>query len=126
MIIFATRMTHKKYYTVFNKISSIFLILVLAWLTVSIPFVYAAQQKAELAQGADTGSGKNNVQDNKDPFANTTEEKTVSSTTVSEEYIHHMDLPVHPWIVIASQHLPHISPLYIAFHGELLSPPPEA
>lgn len=61
------------------------------------------------------------------PFANTTEEKTESSTSLSfsEEYLHEH----HEQLTNLDDILKHAkcghSALYIAFHGELLSPPPE-
>lgn len=99
------------------------MILALAWLTVSIPFVYAAQQivSAEIA-ASDKIDNSNNSDNN--PFANTTEEKNPVNSL--SEYLHDMHsadyqatcklMPVH--------HL-HV-PTYIAFHGELTIPPPKA
>lgn len=111
--------------------SGIFMMLVLVWLTVSTPFVNAFQMKmadreAQLHKDCgDSCKGASNSDCN--PFANTTEEKTESSAslTFSEEYLHehHEHLTTLDDIL---QHARHgHSDLYIAFHGELLSPPPE-
>jgi hypothetical protein len=111
-----------------HRIASIFMILALLWLTVSIPFVYSAQQKmAEKEKAALTmhaASEKNG--DGSNPFTNTTEEKTPSGAVniLSEEYLHHTDELFH----IAGIWLKHTGQYtvaeYIAFHGELLCPPP--
>jgi len=81
----------------------------LLWLTVSLPFVVSAKEKYKTVQLADQG--------------NTTEEK--APAPISEEYIH--EHPEHCWsyIDLNRQYKLHHYPLYIAFHGELISPPPE-
>jgi hypothetical protein len=106
-------------YTIAKKTSSIFMALTLLWLTVSLPFVYESQQEA---QKIETGAASND--DN--PLASTTEEKAPSPTTLSEEYLHHTDELEHPWTAIQHHHRNFPSSLYIAFHGELISPPPDA
>ncbi len=93
------------------------MMLALAWLTVSTPFVYASQQQVAAQKAADT-KGSN-------PFANTTEEKTESGPNTLSEYLH--DAHEHFQYVPAQQqnHKCHSSDLYYAFHPELISPPPE-
>jgi hypothetical protein len=109
-------------------LSSVFMILTLAWLTVSLPFVNAAQQQAT-EQGssasdnpltAEEGDNSNN------PFGNTTEEKTSSNfNSLSEEDLHDAHSYDHYVIVPSAEYkLEHVS-TYIAFHGELISPPPD-
>ncbi len=93
--------------------------LTLLWLTVSLPFVYASQQETQKIEASAAVNDDN-------PLASSTEEKTPSPTTLSEEYLHHTDEPVHPWTVIQNHHRHFQSSLYIAFHGELISPPPDA
>ena len=108
-----------------HKVSGIIMILALAWLTVSIPFVYAAQQKvaAEIAASDKTDSDSNS--DN-NPFANTTEEKTPSGPNTLSEYLHETHSADHQ-IVAQRMHIHHIQvATYIAFHGELTGPPPKA
>ncbi len=118
---------------VYRWSSGVFQILVLLWLTVSTPFVFSFQQKMNLGESrslqvpAPSPTDKDEKSDC-NPFANTTEEKTESGSTVnfSEEYLHEHHEPES----FLSDLLKHArcghSPLYIAFHGELLSPPPEA
>lgn len=101
-------------------LSAVFLVLVLAWLTVSLPFVYEARSGiCKITNGAITGS------DN--PFAGATEEKAPSNTLVSvvEEYLHHDDHDLSIYLLETSNTQLHAQEsAYIAFHGELLVPPP--
>jgi len=90
--------------------SSLLMIVALCWLTVSLPFVFAAKQKYQSIQLADTG--------------NTTEEKV--PTTFSEEYLHQDTEHEYSFTDLNRQYNIHHYPLYIAFHGELISPPPES
>lgn len=113
--------------------SGIFQMMVLLWLTVSTPFVVSFQQQMNKSESrflqvpAPASSDKEDEKSTTNPFANTTEEKTESgASTLSEEYLHEHHEPE----AFLSDRLKHAkcghSPLYIAFHGELLSPPPEA
>lgn len=109
-------------------LSSVFMILTLVWLTVSLPFVNGAQQQAtEQSSSAKADNPLNSdEEDNNNPFANTTEEKTSNGfNTLSEEYLHDPHSFDHYVIVPSVEYkLQHVS-TYIAFHGELISPPPD-
>ena len=103
-------------------ISCIFMMLALAWLTVSFPVVNAAQQIAK--EQKVNGPGDEDKSGN--PFANTTEEKTSSnSNSFSEEYLH--DTHSADYYVPVSSIEYHIEhhPTYIAFYGDLETPPPD-
>ena len=95
----------------------------LVWLTLSLPFVYAAQQEqVAIAKAHHTHTDD----DSSNPFANTTEEKAPTSVNLSEEYLHHHE-EISQLADIKLQHTHyHSYDVYVAFHGELLSPPPEA
>jgi len=112
-------------YNIKHRFSSVMMILALVWLTISLPYVYAAQQK--LVKENTSLAKENSAKDanNGNPFANTTEEKAPGNTTISEEYLHHYEEPVYlsPDKLDHSHHLSYDT--YVAFHGELLSPPPE-
>lgn len=98
------------------------MVLTLAWLTVSTPFVYADQQiKKEAA--AKKGETK---QENRNPFSNTTEEKTENGNSTLSEYLHEFHLHEQSFVIITSYYKCHPSDLYFAFHPELVSPPPKA
>lgn len=113
-----------------RRVSGIFMMLVLLWLTVSTPIVTAfqiqvAEYEKEMKKNAKACNDKDNS--NCNPFANTTEEKTESgSITFSEEYLHdHFEI-IHTQDDLLKHDNSGHSALYIAYHGELLSPPPEA
>ena len=99
------------------------MILALVWLSISIPFVYAAQQQARASQKVWKKSSPAN--DNSNPLSGSTEEKTPNSN-INEEYLHHVEDVIAQPVVVEKNHPVHSIPLYIAFHGELLSPPPKA
>ncbi|HEU4469452.1 MAG TPA: hypothetical protein VFR58_00085 [Flavisolibacter sp.] len=106
-------------------VSGIIMLLALAWLTVSLPFVNAAQESQELAAQKLHQSGPESDCDN-NPFSNTTEEKTESGASTLSEYLHEYHPAEHGFVILASYYKCHPSDLYFAFHPELLSPPPEA
>lgn len=108
-------------------ISSILMMLVLAWLTISIPFVYAAQEKIDAKYKTTTSANAaNNEEESSNPFANTTEEKTPgNSNSLSEEYIHEPHSIEHFQTEFSREYKIEHFATYIAFYGELLSPPPD-
>jgi len=118
----------KKTHTVFQQGSAVFMILALLWLTVSTPFVFASQQHlaqhGKIADASTSLSG--NEEEASNPFSSTTEEKNPTSTSFSEEFLH--DHPVTPAFhsEILQYHKGENDGTYIAFHGELLVPPPNA
>lgn len=119
-------MTTRKTNRAYRYATSIFLMLMLAWLTVSIPFVYAAQDvyHAKMIAAGTSDTGDDEAQN---PFANTTEEKTTdsNSTNFSEEYLHDTHSSEHFQTESANEYkIEHVA-TYIAFYGELLSPPPD-
>jgi hypothetical protein len=124
----------KKTHTFFQKASAVFLMVTLLWLTVSAPFVAIAQQQlakqqksllvTDTAKAAacedcngdeDGGNSNNNI-----------EEKVPSSTNLSEEFLHEHYITHHFFTVVSLYHKLENSDSYIAFHGELLVPPPNA
>jgi len=97
------------------------MMLALLWLTISIPFVYNAQQKQA---SIDLNHSPDSKQDgNSNPFSNTTEEK--APVQVSEEYLHAEQEHHDTWTTIRHYNN-HSVDVYTAFHRELISPPPEA
>jgi hypothetical protein len=96
------------------------MMLALAWLTVSIPFVYNSQQQYQQVTQMETG-----VEEEANPFANTTEEKSESGANTLSEYLHDMHNQASYDVVLDKYSKCHPSDLYYAFHPELISPPPE-
>lgn len=103
--------------------SSIFMLLALLWLTISIPFVYAGQQAqkqmAEKQQTKNTGYDTNSL-----PAAN--EERSESGVTTLSEYLHEMHVMEQHFCFIKSFYKAHPDQYFPSFSPELLSPPPEA
>jgi len=99
------------------------MILLLLWLTVSIPFVYEAQQKLAKSTHNNLSGTGTQKDDTGNPFANTTEEKTPVSIT--EEYLHHEEVATNTQTEATPEYNTHRIATYIAFHGELISPPPD-
>ena len=103
------------------------MMLSLLWLTISTPFIYASHQNL-VKQGKIVKLSPNagNEEEATNPFGNNTEKGPTDSNPFSEEYIH----PAHRFEYFFSQemqfHNCEKSGIYIAFHGEILVPPPNA
>jgi hypothetical protein len=119
---------NKKTYTCFQSGSAVFMILALLWLTVSAPFAFASQQELakqnKIAKASAPLTG--NEEDAANPFGNNTEEKAPgSSNSLSEEYLHDHHIADHYFSIVLRYHKGENTDTYIAFHGELLVPPPD-
>jgi hypothetical protein len=116
----------RKTYSTIQKASTIFMMAALLWLTISLPFVYAGQQEiAQQQQTENSGSPfTGNEEESANPFGNSTEEKAPGTNSFSEEYLHdhHKEDGL---LAVAKQYRScENARNYIAFHGELLVPPP--
>ena len=119
----------RKTYNVFQLCSAVFMILALMWLTVSTSFVLATQQeraKQHKAQKATSSPIAGNEEETNKPFGNGTEEKAPNTSNFSEEYLHTFHTICHFYTGVSQYHKHENSDTYIAFHGELLVPPPNA
>lgn len=96
----------------------------LLWLTVSTPFVYAAQQASQ--QQALNNAALEQDEDSLNPFTNTTEEKTESGANTLSEYLHDTCMQVQHTIPPSTYTDERPFLAYSIFNGELISPPPEA
>ncbi len=114
-------------YTIRQKAWGVLMFLTLLWLTVSLPFVYDAQQKLAKISMMATPVDDNPVENSEDanPLSSSVEEKVPSNTSILEEYLHQDDESFFSQNPGLSHIDKHSSDLYLAFHGELLSPPPE-
>ncbi len=114
----------RKTYTIAQRLSSLLMILTLLWLTVSVSFVYSSQDDSRQDQSSTASLPADNEEESANPFGNNTEEKNPGSTSFSEEYLHHTESGSH----IVSSGIAFMvgekASLYVAFHGELLVPPP--
>jgi hypothetical protein len=111
----------RKMFTGSQVLSSVFMILALGWLTISIPFVNRAKeiQKSSVEQ-----SGKSDRMDN-NPFGGINEEKTESGVSMLSEYLHETTHTEHAFQLVKNKFKYHQADTYFAFHPELVSPPPE-
>lgn len=118
----------RKIYNTLQKGSAIFMILALLWLTVSTPFVFASQQKIasldKIEKNQSPVSG--GKEESSNPFSDTTEEKNPGSTSFSEEYLHDHHITSHFFPIATQYHNCGNSGIYVAYHGELHVPPPNA
>lgn len=101
------------------------MIMALLWLTVSTPFVFHAGQQLKKNQKEITANSPVDNAEESNPFSKTTE-KSSGVINLSEEYLHHSQAAEHPWFSIITSHWHFNTSLYIAFHEELFSPPPNA
>jgi len=117
---------NKKTYNLFQLASAIFMILALLWLTVSAPFVFASQQHlAKYEKSAPVDSpADSNEEESTNPLTNTTEEKAPSSSSFSEEYLHDHHTTDFFFSIALQFHKCENADEYVAYHGELLVPPP--
>lgn len=101
------------------------MIAALLWLTISLPFVYASQQEfAKQEQKANTGFPVSGNEEEANPLGNATEEKAPNGSSFSEEYTHDHHKSDHFFSIISQYHKCENAETYVAFHGELLVPPP--
>ncbi len=108
-----------------QQISSVCMILALLWLTVSLPFVYAAQQAiAKYDKTAQVDFPLSGSEEEANPLGNSTEEKAPGSISVSEEYLHDHHKSDYFFTAASQYHKGENADTYVAFHGELLVPPP--
>ena len=110
------------YYLLKHKLSSVLMIVALLWLTISIPFVYAAQSSHHAI--FTLACEDQPEEECPNPLTNTTEEKTESGVNNLSEYLHEAHSMEHGFIILANYEKCHADDLYFAYHPELHSPPP--
>ena len=100
---------------------------ILLWLTISTPFIISAKKQLQInnIELSSTDASQSPEEDN-NPFSGLNEEKSGSGANTFSEYLHeHFQMPVinEPMLI----HESYAGGLiYVAYYGELLSPPPEA
>src|SRR3982751_3580524 len=96
----------------------------LAWLTISLPFVNAAQLQMKFAQETSKENSKS-TDENSNPLSNADEEKIESGPVPTSEYLHDQHSQEELQATLINYYKCHPSDLYYAFHPDLLSPPPK-
>lgn len=115
-------MTGNRPYRFPQLLSGIVMLLALAWLTMSLPFVYAAQQAQKtVMQNQDAAS----TDEEANALTNTTEEKSESGMNTLSEYLHEAHHAEHPTTLVVKSYNRQAAGLYIAFHPDAVCPPPD-
>jgi hypothetical protein len=118
----------RKTYSLFQLGSAVLMILALMWLTISAPFVFEFQK--ELAKNSRLSAESpipGSDEETTNAFGNSTEEKAPKSiNSFSEEYLHDHHRSDHIFSIGLQYHKNENAGVYVAFHGELLVPPPNA
>lgn len=116
-------MTSKGFaYSLGHMSAAVLMVLALLWLTVSTPFVYAAQQDAIALKKSSTEQSDST----QNPLSSTTEEKTEIGFSSLSEYLHDIMQPEQHMEVMVKYEKCHSSGLYHAYHPDLLCPPPDS
>jgi len=121
--------TNRKLYSTWQKVSALLMMLALVWLTVSLPFTYASQQDLASKDGIEKNQTTypTTEEESSNPFSGTEEKAPNSgSSQVSEEYLHDHHKSEYFFSIISTFHKLENAGTYVAFHGELLVPPPNA
>ncbi|HRE50934.1 MAG TPA: hypothetical protein PK339_05925 [Flavitalea sp.] len=104
--------------------------LTLIWLTVSLPFALAAKQSIQAKQQVEKENSSKEQQEKTDSsgFANTEEKTSNSNNSISsmtEEYLHDHHADEEYFRLLSRKYAQESVSIYIAFYGELISPPPD-
>jgi hypothetical protein len=114
----------KQTYT-FLQLAAVLMTTALLWLTVSAPFVNSHQQKIakQVKRATACSANAGSEEEAANPFGNNTEEKVPDSNSLSE-YLHDHARADHFACQISRYCNVEKAGIYIAFHGEILAPPP--
>ncbi len=117
----------RKTYTIFQLSSAILMLVALLWLTVSAPFVYAAQQElTKVAKMMNADDSPCDEEDGSNSVNNNTEEKKPSgNNSLSEEYLHSHHYDEAFFTIVSPDHNCENADVYVAYHGDLEVPPPD-
>jgi hypothetical protein len=117
-------MNRNQPYSALQTASHLLMLLALAWLTVSLPFVYNSQRAQK--EHAQEIKAPQQEEENTNPLANTTEEKTENGVNTLSEYLHEIQTAELTSSFIATTYKYHSADLYVAFHPEYICPPPDS
>ena len=112
------------HYKMIHRLSSLFMLLALAWLTICLPYVN--ENRLAVKSQIQLTSEECPENENSNPLSNTNEEKSEGGVSLLSEYLHNPFHMEHSFFGIASLYKCHPSDLYLAYHPDLIIPPPEA
>jgi hypothetical protein len=121
MYIFATMFLREQKCTFRINLAAIIMVVSLVWLTVSLPFVYNSICNNGFATEMSSSAGTD--QPGEELPIQSNEEKAPTNNT-QEEYLHGAAENLALLSLFLDHIVSHNSTAYIAYHGELLSPPP--
>ena len=102
------------------------MIVVLLWFTMSTPVIYQFQLQENAADIALAQPDETENDFTFYPYSSNSEEKTETNTNGFSEYLHELN-EINPGSTFLAGHNKCCSDAeYLAYHGELLSPPPKA
>ena len=104
------------------KLAAMVMVISLVWLTVSLPFVYNSICANGFATETESTAGTD--QPGEEVPIQSSEEKAPNNS-VQEEYLHGAAENLVLLSLFLDHRASHNSTDYVAYHGELLSPPPE-
>ena len=112
----------KSSYSTKHILYSVFAMLLLAWLTVCLPLVNESQNAAKAMEKTE----KKAASDDGNPLTNTNEEKPERGSSMPNEYLHEAHAMEHSFTFVSTFYKCHPSDLYLAYHPDLIVPPPKA
>jgi len=115
--------TDKFTYPGAGRIAGVILLQILMlWLTVCLPLVSRSMQRVKPESSRQIPLPSD---DDQNPVSGLSEEKTAGAITLTEELLHEQEEPVGIFIDFVLQFLLSGQNIYLAYHGELFSPPPD-
>jgi len=105
-----------------NILPVLLMVSLLAWLTISAPFVFGSRQQFTTVLNETNDDIP--AEESSEPLNNTTEEKTEEVISGLSEYLHHINELIHMTGKLHRHDCSHNCSAYVAFHGELHCPPP--
>ena len=115
----------QKTYHLLHKTAAVFLMATLAWLTLSTPYFMGVQQKQSANQNNISWNCNDCEDDCGDSSSNNVDEKAPNSN-LSEEFLHEQHTHPAYAVIVDYNHGHEKCGIYIAYHGELHAPPPNA
>lgn len=111
-----------------QKMAAAFMIALLLWLTVCLPIVSEGRDNLLRQDKTEKSHSplSNTEEETSNPLTNTTEEKAPGTSSIIEEFLHHSSIVDYFSTTSKNDYNNRHSGLYIAFHGELIVPPPDA
>jgi len=96
--------------------------ILLLWLTIGLPVISRNIQKLKPVSFKESPL---QTEDDQNPVSGGSEEKTAAAVTLSEEFLHHQEVTEGLFFIPCLPFFLSGQDTYLAYHGELYSPPPD-